>query len=578
MSGSGLMQLVANGAQDVYLTGKPEITLFKSSYRRHTNFSLEDLEISFNSTPRFGNKAVVQIVRSGDLVSDIALLVRLESLRPSREYGARVGWVKRLGHAMIESVELTIGSVRIDKLYGIWLDIFYELTADNIEKREAYNVLIGNVPELTDYNSAVKPQYTIYVPLRFWFNRDVGLALPLIALQYHEVRLEFEFRPADRLVVANDAFRCHDMRQVQMRDASLLVRYIFLDKEERAKFARYAHEYLIEQVQYSGAEQANERIKRYRLDFNHPVKYLVWAMRRGAFVCGKRFPFYTNNENWESQLVNASTKIMRESIALVRTTNNSSSSSESSDCYGAPGENTPDDGSWEVFCPGKNGTTENGKVVVFNYNNEKSLWINTNSLVLGCDYSVTGKIHAVVIVPQDANSRRDVQIIVTSTDLTIRDLSFPTDEFNDTRFMPDDPHVFMYSNFGLLINGTVNPVKNAVIRFNGNDRFKVRDGEYFNAYLPWIHFGVSPAPGINVYSFALTPMLHQPSGTANLSRIDNVELIVEFWDGTNTCGCDKRGAKLPVICVTDSNNIFYIFGVNYNISRVLSGLFGNAYA
>ena len=185
--GGGLMQLVAYGAQDVYLTGQPQITFFKVVYRRHTNFSVEPIQQTFQGAAEFGRTVTCNINRNGDLITNMYLVATVKS-------GARSGWgyVSRLGHAMIESCKIEVGGSKIDEQYGDWLNVWYELTRESNHDR-GYAQMIGDVDTLKSIGHTNAPEYTMYVPLQFWFNRNNGLALPLIALQYHDVRLEFEF-------------------------------------------------------------------------------------------------------------------------------------------------------------------------------------------------------------------------------------------------------------------------------------------------------------------------------------------------------------------------------------------------
>ena len=188
--GGGLMQLVAYGAQDVYLTGNPQITFFKVVYRRHTNFSTEVVELVFDGAVDFGRRSSVTILRNGDLATRCTLKVTLNAVSlalPSTSSRLNVAWVRRLGHALINNVDVEIGGSRIDRHYGVWMDIWYELTHSQ-EQERGYNAMVGDVEELTKpvavtstSESDVLPEYTLYVPLQFWFNRNTGLALPLIA-------------------------------------------------------------------------------------------------------------------------------------------------------------------------------------------------------------------------------------------------------------------------------------------------------------------------------------------------------------------------------------------------------------
>jgi hypothetical protein len=182
-------------------------------------------------------------------------------------------------------------------------------------------------------------------------------------------------------------------------------------------------------------------------------------------------------------------------------------------------------------------------------------------------YSLSGKIYADVRV----TAQNEVVCTNVTSDLTVRDLSFPIELLVDTRCDRDDPHVNQCHNFGTLIDGSVNPVDMALLQLNGHDRFDRREGAYFNYVQPDQHHTNTPADGINVYSFALHPEQHQPSGTANLSRIDNTQLNIWFKDSTASAG-------LPSLNFLNSDNKLYIFDVNYNVLRIMSGMGGLAYS
>ena len=182
--GGGLMQLVAYGAQDIYLTGNPQITFFKVVYRRHTNFSMEAIEQTFSGSPDFGRKVYCTISRNGDLIHRVYLQVKLPAVTAAT--GSYHRWVNYVGHALIKNVEIEIGGQRIDKHYGDWLHIWNELS-QTAGKQQGYQNMVGNVDKLYRPVGAGKstPATTLFIPLQFWFCRNPGLALPLIALQYH---------------------------------------------------------------------------------------------------------------------------------------------------------------------------------------------------------------------------------------------------------------------------------------------------------------------------------------------------------------------------------------------------------
>jgi len=564
----GLMQLVAYGAQDVYLTGNPQITFFKVVYRRHTNFSMECIEITPNGNSDFGRRTTATITRNGDLITKIYALVRLSQVVQSE--GSKFAWVRRVGNALIHSVEVEIGGSRIDKQYGVWLNIWWELARHAGDGERGYLKMVGDVPELTAYNSDNKPEYTLYVPLKFWFNRHVGLALPLIALQYHEVRLNFEFTRFEDLIVANAHFKGNDCKCISIKDFILLVDYIYLDSEERRRFAQVGHEYLIEQLQFTSEESAQTQTGKYRLDFNHPTKELIWAMKNGNFINSKPFVCYTGVDDWNVPgetgfLYNCSLKILQESMCLLNAEVNSGDQS-GSPCTVLDSENPPTEGTWEEFCPNTHGTTSNGNITVWNNCETKALWVNTDSLKIG-SYSITNKISADVTVDENCN----IKITNLVSGVTVRDVSFPVECLDDTRCHRDDPCVNQCTNFGVLLDGSGNPVQYALLQLNGHDRFDRREGAYFNYVQPDQHHTNTPADGINVYSFAIHPEQHQPSGTCNLSRIDNTQLNLWFYDPTWLPG-------LPVLKFVNSENKLFIYDINYNILRIMSGMGGLAYS
>jgi hypothetical protein len=251
------MQLVAYGAQDIYLTGNPQITFFKVVYRRHTNFSMEAIEQTWNGTSTSNGRCTATISRNGDLVHRMYLQV---------SGTANIGGQDNPGASFITNVELEIGGQKIDKHSGLWMETWAELTEPNptgvvTEDFDGDGTLfqkmslMGGVCGTSGGNNFGQ----IFVPLQFWFCRNPGLALPLIALQYHEVKVILEHTIADNFTVTGH---------------SLFADYIYLDTDERRRFAQVSHEYLIEQVQEQSLTTgavSND------LNFNHPVKELIWV-------------------------------------------------------------------------------------------------------------------------------------------------------------------------------------------------------------------------------------------------------------------------------------------------------------
>ena len=267
--GGGLMQLVAYGAQDIYLTGQPQITFFKSVYRRHTNFALESILQTINGSLSSNSRVSVTISRNGDLLTDLQLRVPATiAYDPESEYGdinQGGGSYERL--KLLKYAELEIGGQLVSKIYGDWMQIWSELTT-----RKSPTKADPLASCLTLNDPAVVGDNEIFIPLQFWFHKRPGLAIPLIALQYHEVKINFEFNP-----IYKDTKQSQSNFTPFYRGVELWADYVYLDTTERRQFAQNAHEYLIEQLQAQ-----DERVKvgqnTIRLNFNHPVKYISWGI------------------------------------------------------------------------------------------------------------------------------------------------------------------------------------------------------------------------------------------------------------------------------------------------------------
>lgn len=579
MSG-GLMQLVAYGAQDVYLTGNPQITFFKVAYRRHTNFAMQAMTVVASGASGFDKIMNFTIPRNGDLIMNTYLKAQIRDVEPeagSDHAEDKFCWVKRLGHALIDYATLTIGGSQIDKQYGMWLDIWYELTHSKAQEK-GYKQMIGEVDELTKFSTVKdgKKGYTLFVPLQFWFCRNPGLALPLIALQYHEVKVELKTAHKDKLICCTEGFKATQAyRHLSLGDVTLLVNYVFLDSEERRKFAQVGHEYLIEQLQFTGSVPVPNTIRVNKdsevhhsvpLNFNHPSKELVWAVRNGN-TSGKKFLAYTSDADWSAALDDAATNVAY-AMFLV-----------------ADASATP--------APDAN------KYVEYGTDDCKTIYPNLNVTVSeeASEGAAASKLYVkrVVLAPHGNVARDlakkvgDVEIVIKTEDsgksiesvtvythsFTVRDISIPLEAFVDTRESSqklNDIIVNIPFNYGMLIDGSVNPVAKALLQFNGSDRFDEREGMFFNCVQPFQHHTCTPADGINVYSFALTPENHQPSGTANLSRIDTTYLQLKYKDAT--IKFDEDAA----LGYFNSDSQLFVFDLSYNVLRVLSGMAGVAYS
>lgn len=515
------MQLVAYGAQDVYLTGNPQITFWKVTYRRHTNFAMESIEQTFNGQANFGNRVQCTISRNGDLAYRTYLQVTLPEVTSTDAKYAR--WLDYPGEQLISMVEVEIGGQRIDRQYGDWMHIWNQLTM-TAEQEAGYNKMIGQTTQLTyitdpsfaDVEQACDttaiaqvcaprnalPESTLYIPLQFWFCCNPGLALPLIALQYHEVKINLELRPLDEMLwavndLADIAKSTTGAYNKSLASASLYVDYVFLDTDERRRMAQNPHEYLIEQLQFTGDESVGSSSNKIKLNFNHPCKELVWVVQADENV-----DYCASFENGTvlANLFGAQPFNYTDAYDALPNALHAFNSR-----LGAAGENAVIDGS---------GLFQNAGAVDV-----------TGADTWGYTAQKMGASEAAGV---------------------------------------SDAGAFVLAESALNMHcWGLNPVVTAKLQLNGQDRFSEREGTYFDLVQPYQHHTRNPDTGINVYSFALRPEEHQPSGTCNFSRIDNATLQLVL--SHNAIGGNKT-ARVRV------------YATNYNILRIMSGMGGLQYS
>jgi hypothetical protein len=620
------MQLVAYGAQDVYLTGNAQITLFKVVYRRHTNFSMECIELPMDNAKTNGRSSL-QMLRNGDLAAKSYLRLTVPDLTPTGSWAGNLAYVRRLGHAVIKSVEVQIGGSPIDKHYGSWIDLWYELT-HTIDQEAGYAAMIGDVEALTKLRAVAAGDtlsfgsYNLFVPMQFWFCRNYGLALPLIALQYHDVRVNFEFENIKNLIVFSGNANAPTFGSgVQFGSSGLLIDYLYLDSEERKRFAQVGHEYLFEQVQFNeanlqGGTAGTKSTQNFTLNFNHPCKEIIWAHKCGAFN-GANDPYsflaYTHKDgedNWNEQLRVAAENLITSSMTGVYET-----PAEAEAAYtdlpvvadalwaasAAPNEVTipvaTTTGSY-VFIPtsvtGVSSLTVDGTTFHVNVTNQDStlttaatagLYINMAALVFGTTttYNPRQSISNVYLNVDIASGltgdaagllAATVNVTVRNEDhsLDLSDLSVPLSKAaTDDRYVTtEDVYVIQPHNYGLRLDGKGNMVITGNLVLNGHDRFALREGSYFNYVQPYQHHTRTPADGVNVYSFGLHPEQHQPTGTANMSRIDSARLVYSVQDNLT------RSAGLVFDIYTGTSVLIY--SPSYNVLRAMSGMAGTAYS
>ena len=295
--GGGILQLIARGATDINLTGNPQITFFKSVYKRYTNFAIEEVLQTFDGEVSADEFTIdTKLNHSGDLLRKIWLEVDLpESPNAENVNADFCNWVNGTGYAYIKKASLKIGTQEIDSQYSEWLDIWNEFT--DIYRNETILVnkdLNSHAHFIGNTGSSVK-KLKLYIPLKFWFCKNTGASLPLIALQYSDVKLNITFRSLNTLINAGKTSSelSHLEDQTNLPDVKLYCEYIYIDKDERRKFSSSKHEYLIEQVQKIGPIPVSKTID---LDFNHSVKEIIWVFRDKNRT-EKKVNISTNNTN-----------------------------------------------------------------------------------------------------------------------------------------------------------------------------------------------------------------------------------------------------------------------------------------
>jgi len=536
--GGGLLQLVAYGAQDAYITGNPHITFWKVLYKRHTNFAMEAFRVNFTGSPQYGQRVVAVINRNADLMYKTYLEVTLpDTTAATGGLTTDVLWTgdaqRRLGYALLKKLEVEIGGQIIDTHYGEWLYLWENLTSsyDNSCKLDAMvgGTLGGTSTTLTSCGG--RPG-VLYIPLQFWFCRNPGLALPLIALQYHEVRMNITLAASTDLVSRGSyaSVSAAAAALPQLKDMALYIDYIYLDVDERRRFAQQSHEYLIDQLQYGLQQTLTTASARIDLTLNHPVKELVWVFQDAQKTdCGSAATItagYTQPFVYDDIVNRCRLQINGQDRFDER--------------YGdyfwkvQPYQHHSGGAFWPTRQLANAVTvtgTPNAGVVAFTLN-AAAATSHTYTLTAGGPIVpgmlLTGTGAAGIVIT--------AVTVSTATTGTITTASF-------TSAVP-------------LTYTAANPTG------TGNNGVADLEAITSTGSTTTTYQVANP---INVYSFALQPEEHQPSGTCNFSRIDTTTLVFDSFK-TGTYPTKSRPFN------------FRMYAVNYNIFRVMSGMGGLAYS
>ena len=472
-----LLELVAKGSQDIFLTGNPNTTYFRSVYKRHTNFSIESIPQSVQGFVDFGKKFECEISRSGDLLSSVIIEVDLPKLEGKR--GKNIYWVDAIGHHLIKEVQIEIGEQKIDKHYGEWLEIWSELTIPE-SKRSAYNSMIGK-------GISINEARTLFIPLQFWFCRDYGLALPLISLQYHTVRLIIEF---------NSFETCW-----------------------RKEFSTYY-------LDKSGTT----------VTINNSKSQKVSTLFSDLGNLDDGFDHYYNMVLlWDDG----------SSSQVIRRTSNNQLLLQTDDIpdktgYGYLIEEEPKQ-SYSLV-----DTRIYGDYIYLD-TGERKFFAQTK--------------HMYLIEQLQENGENDYSLGQESNKIDL-EFNHPVKEIfwvNNLHFNKKLNLNFNYSDSIDTSYGQDNPMLNAEILLNGQERFTKRKGDYFRLVIPYQKHTRAPSSFIYVYSFCLKPEEHQPSGTCNFSRLDDAELVINYKNGIADLGT-------------------HVYAINYNMLNIVNGMGGLAYS
>ena len=511
--GGGLLQLVAYGAQDVYLTGNPQITFFKVVYRRHTNFAIEAIVQTPTGGNTFGSRASFQITRNGDLIHRVYFYCKIKAELSS---GGSVALVPNFGQRLLKTVELEIGGQRIDKHYSEWLYIWNELSLP-VGKREGYNTMVGANPrnictKLTSGNS-----YELYVPLEFWFCRNVGLALPLIALQYHEVKINIEYESESSM----KDYTGTNFTYEEELSASSITSTVTVSGGGGYTVAP--------DITFGDAPAGGITAKGYSV-ITGGVPVIT--------VTNNGFGYTTNPSVQIGTTTPTPTSVSTAASTLAITHPNSTTSKFPASSSGQISLTSPTLWVDYIFLD----TDERRRFAQLSheYLIEQLQFTGTESITMG---------ESMKSIRMNFNHPcKELIWTVKNSETGIywNNFSSGSKSLTSTAIIND------------ALDST-NPITNCKIMLNGNDRMAPRTGEYFGLVQPYQHHEITPDKfheGINVYSFAIKPEEHQPSGTLNMSRIDTATLSVAS---------------------SITGNIS-IYAVNYNVLRILSGMGGLAYS
>jgi len=510
----GLIQLTAYGAQNIYLIENPSITFFKKVYRKYSNFACENINVQFDKIPSFRGSQITTsctIPRSGDLVRNIYLKIILPSVTDSGNFL----WSRNLGSEIIKNVKILVGGSLIDTLPEHWITIWNELTLNSSIKKN-FNNLTGNIPEIHSYLGN-KSSRTLYIPIPLFFFKDAGMSLPLVALQYHELEIQFEFRNITEMYSGTP------LETLDITDISLDVEYIFLDSVERNRFSKVDHQYLINTIQYTKFSNIDQNAI-LELKFNHPVKELIFVLQRDDITKQQsNFTDTLDEESGSHILVNGNLQV------------NGYDRFETVDFNHFGGiqllehhSNFPTIEYCDTEIISHELCLDSNNASIYHANTYLSIPYNMD--LIGIQGIINGTIDVDTTISFSKNSTS-----ITNGNLTF--IASGSAAGDATSSIPTANQNFSSSDH---LKVTISGSNTNLVNCNLTLKFQKRSN-----YL-------KDKKGIYVYSFGLKPEEYQPTGAMNFSMLNNVYLKLNHIQGTN------------INC--------FVYGLTHNIFRVVAGM------
>jgi hypothetical protein len=513
-----LIQLVAKGIQDIFITQDPQITYFKIVYRRHTNFSMESIVQKFNHMPNFGKKSSCTISQNGDLIGKTWLVVTLPEIKQSlldidnnADPYLKFAWVKKIGYALIKTIEIEIGGQLIDRHYGDWLNVVFELFCPK-ELEKSNDKMIGNIDDLIEFSNT-KKSYTLYIPLQFWFCRNPNLALPILCLHHTDVKINLE------LSDINSCFIQTPTHYIRVQDNICTFKFgEYIEQNVNGRIAAGRFCDFIPFLSTAGGLLLYSKIT--RDDFLSPVDNEITI----------NLTNYLNNySNYIIRSRDSTNFCLPNYINKPKIYNKIDTSNINiQDCY-----------------------------LLVNYiyldNDERNRFVqNKHEYLIDQLHIFNPQYISATNYIANADSINPAKFISWHTQQ-----QYLLDNNNNDLFNYTDDYYYKKIN-GKYVQMGKSLVINESLIYNGYDRITERDSMYFNYLQPYQHFIKTPTPGINVYSYSLTPKELQPTGSCNMSFINNTEIKL----------------KLKSLINENNNALFCGFTQSYNILRIMDGISG----